>query len=70
MNAILVAVVILLAVATYLALGFAPLEASMGLVQKVFYFHVATAWVGMLGFIAAGYPGYSSAEAEPEMGYC
>lgn len=49
--------VILLAVSTYLALGFAPLEVSMGAVQKVFYFHVATAWVGMLGFIAAGISG-------------
>jgi heme exporter protein C len=29
---------------------YAPEEAVMGLVQKVFYFHVATAWVGMLGF--------------------
>jgi heme exporter protein C len=32
---------------------YAPLEASMGLVQKVFYFHVASAWVGMLGFLVA-----------------
>jgi heme exporter protein C len=29
----------------------------MGDVQRVFYFHVATAWVGMLGFIAAGVTG-------------
>jgi heme exporter protein C len=36
---------------------YAPLEAVMGAVQKVFYFHVATAWVGMLGFIAAGVSG-------------
>jgi len=32
---------------------YAPTEAVMGNVQKVFYFHVATAWVGMLGFMAA-----------------
>jgi len=48
---------ILLAVSAYLALVFAPTEAIMGQVQRVFYFHVATAWVGMLGFIAAGVSG-------------
>lgn len=48
---------ILLAVSTYLALVFAPTEAVMGQVQRVFYFHVATAWVGMLGFMAAGVSG-------------
>jgi heme exporter protein C len=26
---------------------YAPLEAIMGQVQRVFYFHVANAWVGM-----------------------
>ncbi len=48
---------ILLAVATYLALVFAPTERVMGEVQRVFYFHVATAWVGLLGFVAAGITG-------------
>lgn len=43
---------ILVAVAFGLVL-WAPMEKVMGLVQKVFYFHVATAWVGMLGFITA-----------------
>lgn len=34
---------------------YAPLEAVMGQVQKVFYFHVANAWVGMVSFgVAAG----------------
>ena len=28
---------------------FAPVEAVMGQVQKVFYFHVSAGWVGMLG---------------------
>lgn len=36
---------------------YAPTEAVMGQVQRVFYFHVATAWVGMLGFLAAGAAG-------------
>jgi len=47
----------LLIAATYMALIYAPTEASMGQVQRVFYFHVATAWIGMLGFIVAGVTG-------------
>ena len=38
-------------VATYFALVFAPTEAIMGNVQRVFYFHVGTAWVGLIGFV-------------------
>lgn len=49
--------VLLLATATYLALVYAPMEAVMGQVQRVFYFHVANAWVGMLGFLAAAVAG-------------
>lgn len=30
---------------------FAPLEREMGAVQKIFYFHVASAWLCYLGFI-------------------
>ena len=29
----------------------------MGAVQRVFYFHVAAAWIGLLGFVAAGVAG-------------
>jgi heme exporter protein C len=36
---------------------FAPLEAVMNYVQKIFYFHISTAWVGMLGFITAAVSG-------------
>jgi heme exporter protein C len=32
---------------------YAPIEAVMGAVQKVFYFHVASGWAGMLGFLVA-----------------
>jgi heme exporter protein C len=32
---------------------YAPLEEVMNYVQKIFYFHVSNAWVGMLGFIVA-----------------
>jgi heme exporter protein C len=28
----------------------APMEETMGIVQKIFYFHVASAWVGFLAF--------------------
>ncbi len=36
---------------------YAPLEAVMNYVQKIFYFHIANAWIGMLGFIAAAIAG-------------
>jgi heme exporter protein C len=36
---------------------YAPLEAVMNYVQKIFYFHVSNAWVGMLGFIVAAVAG-------------
>lgn len=48
---------LLLAVAAYLALVFAPTEAVMGQVQRVFYFHIGTAWTALMGFIAAGVAG-------------
>lgn len=36
---------------------YAPLEVVMNYVQKIFYFHIANAWVGMLGFIGAAIAG-------------
>lgn len=45
--------VILLLAATGMVFFYAPQEAVMGAVQKIFYFHVAAGWVGMLGFLAA-----------------
>ena len=36
---------------------YAPLELTMNYVQKIFYFHIANAWVGMLGFITAAVAG-------------
>jgi len=44
---------ILVPVAFGIVVFYTPMEQIMGLVQKVFYFHVATAWVGMLGFTVA-----------------
>ena len=49
--------VLLVAVAFYLSVFYASTEAVMGDVQRVFYFHVANAWVGLLGFIAAAFAG-------------
>ncbi len=45
--------VVLFIVATYLVLVFAPMEATMGNVQRVFYFHVSAGWVGMIGYLLA-----------------
>ena len=45
--------IILLGVSAYLALVFAPTELVMGAVQRVFYFHIGTAWTALLGFILA-----------------
>lgn len=36
---------------------YAPLERVMGAVQKVFYFHVAAGWIGMLSFLVAAAAG-------------
>ena len=49
--------VALMGVATWMALFYAPLEATMGEVYRIFYFHVPTWWVGMLGLIVAGVSG-------------
>jgi len=49
--------VTLLVVATGMVFFYAPMEAVMGQVQRVFYFHVAAGWVGMLGFLVAAVAG-------------
>lgn len=48
---------IMFLIAVGMVFFYAPTERVMGQVQRVFYFHVATAWVGMLGFMAAGIAG-------------
>jgi heme exporter protein C len=48
---------VLLLIATGLVFFFAPMEAVMGQVQRVFYFHVAAGWVGMLSFLVAAIAG-------------
>ncbi len=49
--------VAMLIAATAMVFFYAPLERVMGAVQKVFYFHVATGWVGMLSFFIAALSG-------------
>ncbi|MDH3944164.1 MAG: cytochrome c biogenesis protein CcsA [Anaerolineae bacterium] len=48
-----IAAILLLLAALYMVFIYAPMEATMGNVQRVFYFHIATAWVGMMSFIVA-----------------
>jgi heme exporter protein C len=52
-----VVTIALFALATWMVFFYAPLERIMGQVQRVFYFHVASAWVGMLGFMVAAAAG-------------
>lgn len=39
-----------IAIGLYMALFYAPTERTMGDVQRIFYFHVPSAWVGFLAF--------------------
>lgn len=43
-------VLLLLGVTSYLNLVVAPTEATMGNVQRIFYYHVSSGWVGMFCF--------------------
>jgi heme exporter protein C len=47
----------LLAVALYMVFVYAPEEAVMGQVQRVFYFHVSAGWVGALAFLVTAIAG-------------
>jgi heme exporter protein C len=49
--------VAMLIIATGMVFFYAPMEAVMGQVQRVFYFHVSAGWVGMLGFLVAAIAG-------------
>jgi heme exporter protein C len=41
---------VVIAIALYMALFYAPREATMGDAQRIFYFHVPSAWLGFLAF--------------------
>lgn len=44
---------LLLAAATWMVFAYAPMEVTMGNVQRVFYFHVSAGWLGMISFVLA-----------------
>ena len=48
---------LLILAATWMVFFFAPREAVMGEVQRVFYFHVSTGWGGMVAFLSAAIAG-------------
>ena len=48
---------VLFIIAVLMVFFYAPTEAVMGQVQRVFYFHVSAGWVGMLSFMAAAIAG-------------
>jgi heme exporter protein C len=48
---------VMFVIATALVFFYVPTELIMGQVQRIFYFHVAAAWVGMLGFLVAAVAG-------------
>ncbi|MCS7248865.1 MAG: cytochrome c biogenesis protein CcsA [Anaerolineales bacterium] len=49
--------VVLFLISLGMVFFYAPMEAVMGNVQRVFYYHVAVGWVGMLSFLAAAIAG-------------
>lgn len=50
MPALIALSVLLIAAALWMVFGYAPEEQTMGIVQKIFYFHVSSAWVGFFAF--------------------
>lgn len=49
-----VVVTVLVAVDLYLIFGYAPIDAGQGMVQKIFYWHVASAFTSFTAFVVAG----------------
>jgi heme exporter protein C len=45
------AVLFLVGAAAYASFYIAPTERTMGLIQRIFYFHAASAWAGMTAFL-------------------
>ncbi|RME54489.1 MAG: cytochrome C assembly protein [Deltaproteobacteria bacterium] len=71
---------ILLAIGTWMIFFYAPIERTQGMAQKIFYFHVPSAWVAYLaiGVVLLGSVGYlwkravwmdTVAEASAEIGF-
>ena len=57
---------LLILVSLFLALAYAPIEMTMGAVQKIFYFHVTSAWTAFTAFfvVFVGSIGYLWKRAE------
>ena len=53
MTGVDIATLVMIPVALYFAFVYAPVEARMGVVQKIFYFHVASAWIGFFALFTA-----------------
>jgi len=49
-QALIIASAVLMPLAVLMAFFYAPRELTMGDVQRIFYFHVPSAWVGFFGF--------------------
>ncbi|MEF3254078.1 MAG: cytochrome c biogenesis protein CcsA [Deferribacterales bacterium] len=45
-----IAVIVLIPVALFYAFIYAPIEKEMGVIQKIFYFHVSSAWIAFFAF--------------------
>ena len=48
---LMMTVFVMVPVSLYFAFIYAPTESVMGPVQRIFYFHVASAWTGLLSFL-------------------
>jgi len=49
-NILLYLIIPLMVITLYLVFIWSPIEKTMGIVQKIFYFHVSSAWTGLLAF--------------------
>jgi len=58
--------VVLIPVSLYLVFVYAPEEATMGIIQKIFYYHVSAGWVFMLAFglVFVGSIGYLATQRQ------
>ncbi len=59
-NGLLGLTAVCMVVALYLVFGYVPTEQTMGIVQRIFYFHVPSAWVAFMAFfvVMVGSVGY------------
>jgi heme exporter protein C len=53
LSILIVLTAVAMVISLYLIFVFVPTERTMGVVQRIFYFHVPSAWVGFLAFLVA-----------------